>query len=116
MAGRSLPTTESIMKRVGWIVRIRPEKIEEYKRYHAEAWPEVVAMIKKCNIRNYSIYLKDDILFSYFEYTGKDLKADLALMGTNKKTLEWWAILKPMLIPFPSRQPDEFWTEGEEVF
>jgi len=104
------------MKRVGSILRLHPDKIKEYKRYHAAAWPEVLDRIKKCNIRNYSIYLKDDILFSYFEYVGKDFKADMAKMAADKKTQEWWAIMMPMQVPFLSRRRGEWWAEGEEVF
>lgn len=44
------------MKRVGSIIGVRPEKLEEYKRLHANVWPGVLEMIKACNIRNYSIY------------------------------------------------------------
>jgi L-rhamnose mutarotase len=51
------------MKRFGSMIRVRKEAIEEYKRHHAAVWPEVLSMIQKCNIRNYSIYLKDDVLF-----------------------------------------------------
>lgn len=104
------------MKRVGGILKIRPEKIEEYKRYHAKVWPEILDMIKKCNIRNYSIYLKDDVLFSYFEYVGKNFDADMAKMAADKRTQEWWAIMKQIQIPLPTRKPGEWWAEGEEVF
>ena len=58
-----------------------PEALEEYKRYHAAVWPEVLKTITRCNIRNYSIYLKDGYLFGYFEYHGTDYKADMARMA-----------------------------------
>ena len=60
---------------VGQVIGIQPEKLEEYKRYHAAVWPEVLAMITECNIRNYSIYHKDGLLFAYFEYVGNDFDA-----------------------------------------
>ena len=62
------------MKRYGSVIRVKPEAIAEYKRYHAAVWPDILNMIGKCNIRNYSIYLKDDFLFGYFEYHGTDYK------------------------------------------
>ena len=43
------------MVRYASVIGVRPEKLEEYKRLHANAWPEVLDMIKKCNIQNYSI-------------------------------------------------------------
>jgi len=66
------------VQRFGSVVKVKPEKIEEYKKLHASVWPDVLEMISKCNIRNYSIYYyKDDFLFSFFEYTSKDYKADM---------------------------------------
>ena len=45
-----------MVQRHGQVIRVRPEKLEEYKAYHADVWPGVLAMIRQCNIRNYSIY------------------------------------------------------------
>ena len=104
------------MQRYGMVLRLRPEATEEYKRYHAEVWPEVLAMITTCNIRNYSIYFKDGFLFSYFEYDGADFAADMALMAADPKTQEWWAVMQPMQDPLPTRQPGEWWANMEEVF
>ena len=104
------------MRRFGQLIRVKPEKIEEYKNYHAKIWPEVAAMITDCNIRNYSIYLKDGMLFAYFEYTGKNFDADMAKMAADPKTQEWWAIMKPMQDPAETRGPGEWWADMEEVF
>jgi L-rhamnose mutarotase len=43
------------MKRYGMVIKVRPEKLEQYKELHAAVWPEVLDMIKQCNIGNYSI-------------------------------------------------------------
>jgi len=50
------------VQRYGSVIKVRPEKEEEYRRLHAAPWPGVLAMIRECNIRNYSIYLKDGYL------------------------------------------------------
>ncbi|WP_231571206.1 L-rhamnose mutarotase [Gordoniibacillus kamchatkensis] len=63
------------MKRYGSVIKVRPERLEQYKRLHAEVWPDVLRMIKECGISNYSIYYKDGYLFSYFEYSGDDYEA-----------------------------------------
>jgi len=78
--------------------------------------PEVLDMIRRCNIRNYSIYLKDDFLFGYFEYNGTDYAADMARMAADPKTQEWWAIMMPLQKPLDSRREGEWWAEMEEVF
>jgi L-rhamnose mutarotase len=104
------------MKRVGSVLKVRPEKFEEYKRYHQAVWPEVLEKITECHIRNYSIYHKDGYLFSYFEYVGSDYEADMAKMAADPKTQEWWALMKPLQEPLPTRREGEWWAEMEEVF
>jgi L-rhamnose mutarotase len=73
-------------------------------------------MIRRCNIRNYSIFLKDDLLFGYREYYGTDFQADMAKMAADPKTQEWWKIMGPMQRPLPSRAAGEWWASMEEVF
>jgi L-rhamnose mutarotase len=104
------------MKRYGSVIRVKPEAIAEYKRYHAAVWPDILDMIRKCNIRNYSIYLKDDCLFAYFEYHGTDYQADMAKMAADFRTQEWWAVMMPMQQPLETRKKGEWWAEMEEVF
>ena len=104
------------MKRYGAVIKVRPESIEVYKKYHAAVWPEVLAMIRRSNIRNYSIYLKDDFLFAYFEYHGTDYAADMANMAADAKTQEWWAIMMPMQKPLETRASGECWANMDEVF
>ena len=106
------------MQLMGMVIGIKPEKIAEYKRLHADAWPEVLAMIRACNIRNYTIFLREpeNLLFSYWEYEGSDFKADMARMDTHEPTREWWKLTDPCQTPLESRVPGEKWTSMEEVF
>jgi len=98
------------------VIRLKPGMEDAYKRYHAAVWPEVLETLRQGNIRNYSIFLKDGYLFSYFEYHGQDMKADWEKMAADPKTQEWWAIMKPMQEPLPTRKEGEWWAEMEEVF
>ena len=109
------------MKRYGMIIGLRPEKLEEYRRLHAAAWPDVLQRIKQSNIQNYSIYLRRlqdgrHYLFSYFEYTGSDFEADKSAMAADPTTQRWWALCKPCQRPLEDRAPDEWWAGMEEVF
>ena len=104
------------MKRIGQIIGVDPGRFEEYKNYHRTVWPEVLDMIRQCNIRNYSIFHKDGLLFAYFEYTGTDFEADMAKMAADPKTQEWWDIMMPMQRPLDNRVEGEWWTGMEEVF
>lgn len=111
MANSSQP-----VKRYGQLLRVRPETRAEYIRYHQKVWPEVLKTIHDSNIRNYSIFLKDDFLFAYFEYIGQDYAADMAKMAADPKTQEWWAIMMPMQDPIPTRAEGEWWADMPEVF
>jgi L-rhamnose mutarotase len=104
------------MTRYGSVLRIRPEAIERYKIYHAAVWPEVLEALRLANVRNYSIYLKDDYLFGYYEYCGTTFEADMAEMAENPKVQEWWSIMEPMQSPIDTRDPGEWWASMQEVF
>jgi L-rhamnose mutarotase len=104
------------LKRYGSVIRVRLEAVEKYKTYHAGAWPEVLETMRICNIRNYSIYLKDGYLFGYYEYHGHDYPADMAKMAADPKTQEWWSIMMPMQQPLETRRAGEWWADMEEVF
>jgi L-rhamnose mutarotase len=104
------------MQRFGMMIRLKPGSEISYKQYHAAVWPEVLHKIRECNIENYSIYFKDNILFSYFEYRGEDVKADFEKMAADPKTQEWWSIMDPMQEPLPTRKKGEWWATMEEVF
>ncbi|MEI8375666.1 MAG: L-rhamnose mutarotase [Planctomycetota bacterium] len=109
------------MKRYGSVIRIRPEKLDEYVQLHAAVWPGVLNKIHECNIRNYSIYLRrlpDGVhyLFSYFEYVGDDFQADMAHMAADPLTQQWWEVCKPCQDPLPDRAEGEWWATMEEVF
>ena len=104
------------MKRIGEMIKIRPEKLEEYKYWHANPWPEVTAMIKSCNIANYTIYQRGELLFACYEYTGDDFATDMARMAADSRTQEWWALVKPFQEPFEDRSEGQWWSPMEEVF
>jgi len=104
------------MKRYGQIIGVKKGKLEEYKTYHAAVWPGVLEMIRQCNMRNYSIFYKDGLLFAYFEYIGEDFAGDMAKMAADPMTQKWWDIMMPMQNPVETRAEGEWWANLEEVF
>ncbi|MFW6107392.1 MAG: L-rhamnose mutarotase [bacterium] len=104
------------MERYASVIRVKPEKLEEYRRLHAACWPGVLDMIRKCNIRNYSIFYRDGLLFSYFEYVGDDCEADMARMAEDPTTQEWWKLTDPCQQPVETAAEGEWWAPLEEVF
>ena len=104
------------MKRYGQVIGVNADKLEEYKKLHAAAWPGVLKMIKECNIQKYSIYYKDGLLFSYYEYVGEDYEKDMAKMAADPETQRWWDVCMPCQRPLETRQEGEWWATMEEVF
>lgn len=106
------------MQRMGMVIGLDADKVAEYKRLHADVWPEVLEMITACGIRNYSIFLKEpeNLLFGYWEYHGDDFEADSARMAADPKTQEWWSVCMPCQRPLETRQEGEWWAMMEEVF
>jgi L-rhamnose mutarotase len=98
------------------VIQVKPDKFQEYKQLHVQVWPDVLKMIKECNIRNYSIYHKDGYLFSYFEYFGDDFETDMSKMAADPTTQKWWDVCKPCLEPLETRAEGELWATMEELF
>lgn len=106
------------MQRIGQVIGVKPEMIADYKRLHADTWPSVLKMIADCNIRNYTIFLKEpeNLLFSYFEYHGDDFDGDMAKMAADPETRRWWAVCGPCQEPLETRADGEWWARMEDVF
>jgi L-rhamnose mutarotase len=104
------------VKRFGQLIRVKPEAIPEYERLHEAVWPEVLATIRACNMRNYSIFRHGELLFAYFEYVGDDFGADMAKMAADPKTQAWWRLTDPMQEPLAERAAGAWWAEMKEVF
>ena len=106
------------MKRYGFIIGLKPEAIAEYKRVHADVWPDVLKQIKASKIANYSIFLREpeNLLFAYYEYHGDDWAADMKAMAADPATQDWWKICDPMQSPLSTKLEGEWWASMEEVF
>ena len=104
------------MRRYAQVIGVKPEQIETYERLHAQVWPEVLATIRACNMRNYSIFRHGALLFAYFEYVGDDFAADMARIAADPKTQEWWKLTDPLQEPMPDRAEGEWWATMREVF
>ncbi|MDO6732560.1 L-rhamnose mutarotase [Marinovum sp. 2_MG-2023] len=105
-------------QRMGFVIGIKAADIPRYKELHADVWPDVLTRLKASNITNYSIFLREpeNLMFGYWEYTGSDFAADMAAIGEDPVTREWWAVCGPMQSPLDSRKDDEWWAGMEHVF
>lgn len=105
-------------QRMGMVIGIDADKVDAYKAEHAKVWPQVLAQLKRSNIENYSIFLREPegLLFSYWEYAGDDFDADMKAMADDENTQKWWALCGPMQRPLDSRESGEWWAQMTEVF
>jgi len=108
-------------RRFASVTGLKPEKEVYYRKLHAAPWPSILAKIKDCNIRNYSIYRSEidgrTYLFSYFEYVGRDFDADMKKMAADPETRRWWKETDPCQLPLPAaRKKGGIWADAEEVF
>jgi L-rhamnose mutarotase len=115
------PSKKKPPQRYGSVIGLRAEKLDEYKKLHAAIWPAVAKNITDLHIRNYSIYLRklpdgNYYLFSYLEYSGDDIQADMAKMKANPDVQRWWKLTDPCQKPLPDRKEGEWWAPMEEVF
>ncbi len=104
------------MQRFGMVLKVRPGRLAAYRRLHRAVWPGIRRMIRRCHIRNYTIFFKDGYLFSYYEYTGRNYRRDMARMAADPLTQRWWALCKPCQQPLRTRAPGEWWACMEPVF
>lgn len=104
------------MKRLAQTIRLLPEHRQEYLALHAAVWPGVEAALRAANIRNYSIFLRGDVLFGYFEYHGEDLDADLASVAADPDTRRWWELTDPCQEPWPDAGAGGHWSDLTEIW
>lgn len=103
---------------MGHVIKLREEDKAAYIRMHADVWPEILSLIARANIRNYSIFLREpeNLLFAYWEYHGDDFSADMAMIAAEPKMKEWWVLTDPMQQCLLSVQEGEHWAPMQQVF
>ncbi|MBM3311053.1 MAG: L-rhamnose mutarotase [Candidatus Aminicenantes bacterium] len=105
------------IKRVGIVVGIRPDKIEEYKRLHADSNQGVRDLLRKYRLRNFSIFLQQIegkwYEFGYYEYDGDDFDGDMAKLAAEPRNIEWLKLCDPLQLPLSGAKG---WTEMERIY
>lgn len=106
------------MQRMGMVIGIAPDRIDDYKQLHARVWPAVLERLRQSHIGNYSIFLREpeNLLFGYWEYHGSNYEADMAAIAAHPETRRWWAFCGPCQQPLASRRPGEHWAAMDQVF
>ena len=107
---------EGSVQRLGSAIGLAPGAVEEYRRLHDAVWPAVLDRLRASNVTNYTIFLLGDLLFSYMEYVGDDLEADMARIADDPETKRWWTLTAPLQRRLAAAADGEWWASMEPVF
>lgn len=104
------------MKRVGFLLKVRSDRLEEYKARHKTVWPEMLDALTRTGWHNYSLFLHEDgLLFGYFE-TPEDFQAALDGMAREEVNTRWQESVAPFFEDLSGAHADQSMVELEEVF
>jgi len=104
------------MKRVAFILKVKEDKIEEYKEHHKAVWPEMLDALQRTGWHNYSLFMREDgLLFGYFE-TPESFEAALSGMSHEEINARWQDFMAPYFEGLGGTQADQSMLQLEEVF
>jgi L-rhamnose mutarotase len=101
--------------RICFLLKVRQEKIEEYKIRHAQVWPEMLDALRETGWHNYSLFLRPDgLLVGYLETS--DFEKAVAGMKTREVNARWQAEMAPFFEKLDQGGADDNMFSLEEVF
>ncbi len=110
------PTRRPPIKRIAFLLKVKQDKIDEYKAHHRAVWPEMLDALRRTGWRNYSLFMREDgLMFGYFE-ADEDFAAALEGMSKEDVNERWQELMSPFFELPPGAHPDEMMLELQEVF
>jgi L-rhamnose mutarotase len=104
------------MQRIGFLLKVKQDMIEEYKARHREVWPEMREALSRTGWHNYSLFMTEDgMLFGYFETPGS-LQAAVDGMSKEEVNARWQASMAPFFENIGGKNADEGLMQLEQVF
>ncbi len=104
------------MKRIGFLLKVKPGRIEEYKEHHRNVWTEMCEALNRQGWHNYSLFIREDgLLFGYFE-TPESFDAARAGMDQEPINGRWQELMAPFFESPDGTHPDKMMVELEEIF
>jgi L-rhamnose mutarotase len=98
-------------QRQGFVLRVRPERVDAYVEAHRNVWPEMLQALRDAGIRNYTIFRTGNEMFGYFEAENLERAAEhLAAQEVNAR---WQDAMAELL---EDRVPDGGPPPLQEVF
>ena len=104
------------MKRIGFLLKVKQDKIAEYKEHHKKVWPEMLDALRRTGWHNYSLFLRDDgLLFGYFE-AQESFQASLDGMAHEAVNKRWQDFMAAYFEGLGGAHADQNMQELEKVF
>jgi len=104
------------MKRIGFLLQVKPDRIVEYKARHQAVWPEMLDALRRTGWHNYSLFMREDgLLFGYFE-TPSSFQAALDGMAREEINASWQDYMAPFFGSLAGAHADQSMVELQEVF
>jgi len=103
------------MQRVCFVLRVKPERLAEYKERHRNVWPEMQAALREAGWQNYSLFLRaDGLLVGYLETD--DFERARAGMAKREVNERWQLGMQDLFVQPDGALPDQAMQPLEEVF
>ena len=100
--------------RVCFLLKVRPDKVAQYKARHAEVWPEMLNALRETGWKNYSLFLRPDgLLVGYLE--AEDFEKCCAAMKQHPVNARWQAEMVPFF-EVNNGGPDDNMFPLDEIF
>ena len=103
------------MKRICFVLQVKPDRLEEYKRRHESVWPEMLDALRETGWHNYSLFLRPDgMLVGYLET--RDFESARRGMAAREVNARWQASMAEFFEGTAGKKADEAMRPLEEVF
>ena len=104
------------MKRIGFLLKVKAELMDEYKKHHENVWPEMQDALRLSGWHNYTLFIRDDgLIFGYFE-NPNDFQTALDKIAMQEVNARWNAFMAPYFENLGGRLVDQSMVELEEYF
>ena len=104
------------MKRVGFLLKVKADMIEAYKKQHETVWPDMLDALRRHGWHNYTLFMRDDgTLFGYFE-AAESFQASLEGMAREDINRRWQEFMAPYFEGLGGAHADEIMIELTELF
>lgn len=103
------------MQRICFLLKVKKDRLEEYKQRHRAVWPEMLEALRETGWHNYSLFLREDgLLIGYLETP--DFQKAREGMAAREVNARWQREMAPFFEALEGRRPDEGMLPLEEVF